>query len=255
MKYFLIIIFSFFCCNTFSQNVIKEYWDNGNLKFERKYPQKDSIYVTDPMTGKNKIEVFLLYDSLYFYSKDGKEVNIDEFTKLYGDNEINTKQEKLAEVKRKRDDSIEEVKEFKKLDKLVSLTKKKNIPFDSTRIEIKYISGKGNDVCGNKIDASMPKYMCSYSTIRAFTDLKDSIRFYGIVRYQLIITNTKEGVKYKIESSGNIIPQALKSLIAQMTEADIRNFEYEFSNIYLKDKDNNYFKINEYKNFKLICDR
>ena len=44
-KILVVILFSVFCVNAFSQNVVKEYWENGNLKFERKNVRIDSIYI------------------------------------------------------------------------------------------------------------------------------------------------------------------------------------------------------------------
>ncbi|MFN8281644.1 MAG: hypothetical protein U0U67_00415 [Chitinophagales bacterium] len=252
--YFTAILFTFFFLNSFSQKAIKEYWENGNLKFERKYPKKDSIYIVNPITGNTTLEISVIYDSLYFYTKGGKQVSIDSFITLYGENSTKTKIEKRQELKKIKDDSIAQSKEYKKLDKLVLQSKKKNIPFEAAKIQIQYITGRGNDVCGKMIDVSKSNCHECRSTIKAFVITKDSVQFYDIVKYELFVANTKNGDRYKFESTGNTIPPSIRSLIAQMTEKDIRDFEYTFSNVYLKDKDNNYFKIDEYKKFKLVCD-
>lgn len=235
--------------NSFSQNEIKEYWENGKLKFERKYPRNDSIYVYYSELDVAKLEIIINYDSIAFYSKDGKIIDIVEFINLYGENETNTTQEKNANLKRIRNDSIAEVKEIKRLDKLVKQTKKRKIFFDISKIEIKLFYGEG-DVCGNKIDGT--KF-----TGNGMSDYVRSIRavylnqLLDIVQYDFMLHNKKDEAVFICKNTGNYISTAMRDLFSKV---DSDNFVLSFKNIYLKDKENNYFKINEYKNFKLICD-
>lgn len=253
MKYFLIIIFSFFCCNTFSQNVIKEYWENGNLKFERKYPRKDTIFIVNPETGKEKIKIFRGYDSLYFYTKEGKQVDYDEFTKLYGDNEGDTKEEKLAAVKKKRNDSIAEVKEIKRLDKLALLTNKKKIFLDSSSLKINFINNGHLDICLN----SIPEYEIKYergadyvSHLAAYELVNNTIVYHDIVRAWLSIYDKIKDDYLLVGITSGPLSIGVRSIFSKM-DVDYRSrYVFSLQDIYLKDINNNYFRIKEYK---FIC--
>jgi hypothetical protein len=67
-----------------------------------------------------------------------------------------------------------------------------------------------------------------------------------------MLHNKKDEAIFICKNTGNYISTAMRDLFSKV---DSDNFVLSFKNIYLKDKENNYFKINEYQNFKLICDK
>jgi hypothetical protein len=253
-KILVVILFSVFCVNAFSQNVVKEYWENGNLKFERKNVRIDSIYIYDSNTDVSKLEIMIAYDSISFYSKEGKEIAIDLFIKKYGEYETNTKQEKKDNLKRIKDDSITEVLEIKRLDKLVLATKMKNRYLDESLVNIKMITGN-KDVCG-KVIPGIPEtnHFCARPILTIYTTQATSINFFTVINADLRVKYKQNDTVY-IKILSNSIPLWIRSFCSKIENNESIYYEFYFRNIYLKDKNENYFKIDEYKNFKLFCEK
>lgn len=252
IKYSLIIFFSFFFLNAFSQKTIKEYWKNGNLKFERSYPKIDSIYVFDNKTETLKLEIIRSFDSINYFTKSGDMIEIDSFIALYSEFEINTKKEKSNMIKQKRKHDLEVKNELKQLDKLVLKTKKKKVFLDTKKFDLKYFYGEG-DICGYKIDGTKFEKVyhgCYQSTVKAIVDTL----VLDIIQFDVVYNNKLKNENILCQSKGSVFTSAMKMLFSKLTEENRIYCEFKFQNIYLKDKYNNYFKINEYKNFKLICD-
>lgn len=255
IKYSLIILFSFCFLNTFSQKVIKEYWENGNLKFERKCPRIDSIFSFDERKGVNIIQTEISYDSLNFYTKDGYKIDIDSFINLYGSFELNTKSEKKEINKQIKEAKKRKTDEIKALDKLVLGTKKKKIFLDTTKIKLKYFYRVCNR-CGffQKSDTMKAKNSSTVdcnSSINAFYDNQ----MLDVVKYNFYLINKLNNEFIWCENKGSYITTVIMMLLSKVNAKNENDYEISFKDIYLKDKNNNYFKINEYKNFKLICDK
>ena len=254
MKDFFLILFSIISCSTlFSQNVIKEYWGNGKLKFVRTHPRIDSIYVYDNKTGTSKLEIIRGFDSINYFTKAGDKIEIDSFISLYGEFEINTNKEKSTILKQSKEHDIEVAKEIKRLDKLVLKTKKKKIFLDTTKFDLKYFYGEG-DVCGNKIDGTKFERVyhgCYQSTVKAIVDTL----VFDIIQFDVVFSNKLKNENILCQSNRSVFTPAMKMLFSKVTEENRNYCEFIFQDIYLKDKHNNYFKINEYKDFKLFCDK
>lgn len=253
MRFHFAVILICLCIHSFSQNgIIKEYWKNGNLKFERKNPRTDSIYITNPKNGKSQLEVITGYDSIFFFTKEGNKIDIDSFITLYGENEINTQKEKLEIKKQNVKYNLEIEKEINRLDKLVLKSKKQKTIIDITKIELKYFYGEG-DVCGNKIDGKkfikngMEDYIATIKAIYLN-------QFIDIIQYDLFVYNKHNDEISIYKNKGNYISTAMKSLILKINSDNKNDYQLTFKNIYLKDQKNNYYKINTYNKFQLFCE-
>lgn len=253
MRFYFSVILIRLCIHSFSQNgMIKEYWKNGNLKFERKNPRIDSIYVFDNKTGTSKLEIINGFDSVNYFTKTGDKIEIDSFITIYGENESYTEKEKLEIKKQNLKHNLETQKEINRLDKLVLKSKKQKSIIDINKIELKYFYGEG-DVCGYKIEGTkfLKNGMEDYiPTIKAvyLNSLID------IIQYDLFVYNKHKDEIYIYKNKGAYLSPAMKSLLLKINNNNKNDYVFTFKNIYLQDQKNNYYKINTYNKFKLICE-